>query len=216
MRERSPASKTIRLPESLPIFPLTGVLLLPRGRLPLNIFEPRYLAMTDDALASHRMIGMVQPSAPGIDGQPPTIFQTGCAGRITSFAEEGARYLITLTGVCRFKVASEIATVRGYRRIAADWSDFEGDFIEEEDVVDRARLLEGLKAYFKRHGISTDWKSIESTPDERLVTSLAMICPFNPIEKQTLLEARDLTERAKILIGLVEMAMFDKGDDARH
>ncbi len=206
MAER--AFETSKLPQSLPVFPLTGALLLPRGRLPLNIFEPRYLAMTDDALAGNRMIGMIQPTEHEATRHDPPLFRIGCAGRITAFAEEGSRYLITLTGICRFNMESEVPTTRGYRRVAADWSRYEADLLDEEAAIDRPRLMAGLKAYFKQHGISTDWSAIETTPDERLVTSLAMICPFGALEKQSLLEAHSLADRARILIGLVEAAMF--------
>ena len=208
-----------RLPRQIPIFPLAGVLLLPRGRLPLNIFEPRYLAMVEDALAGDRMIGMIQPTDPACRQREPAVYGIGCAGRITSFAEtEDGRYLITLTGVCRFAVMRELDGQRGYRRVAADWDRFAADLIDPlEDGgtasngcgLDRPRLLAGLKSYFKMQGLSVDWKSISGTPDERLVTSLAMICPFSPSEKQALLETPDLPERAKLLIALVEMAILD-------
>ncbi|CAO3372498.1 LON peptidase substrate-binding domain-containing protein [Azospirillum argentinense] len=206
-----------RLPRQLPIFPLAGVLLLPRGRLPLNIFEPRYLAMIEDALAGDRMIGMVQPTDPACRLREPAVYGTGCAGRITSFAEtEDGRYLITLTGVSRFAIMRELEGLRGYRRVAADWDRFAGDLIDPLERggadgcgLDRPRLLAGLKGYFKMQGLSVDWKAIDGTPDERLVTSLAMICPFSASEKQALLETPDLPERAKLLIALVEMAILD-------
>lgn len=208
-----------RFPRQLPIFPLAGVLLLPRGRLPLNIFEPRYLAMVEDALAGDRMIGMVQPTDPACRLREPAVYGTGCAGRITSFAEtEDGRYLITLTGVSRFAIMRELEGQRGYRRVAADWDRFTGDLIDPLERagnlsdgcgLDRPRLLAGLKGYFKMQGLSVDWKAIDGTPDERLVTSLAMICPFSPSEKQALLETPDLPERAKLLIALVEMAILN-------
>jgi Lon protease-like protein len=208
------------LPASLPIFPLAGVLLLPRGRLPLNIFEPRYLAMIEDALAADRLIGMIQPSAEPAPRESPPLFQTGCAGRIIAFAEEGTRYLITLLGTCRFNVVEEAMTPRGYRRAVPDWSPYLDDLAETPPAaeIDRARLLVGLKIYFKQHGISADWAAIETTPDERLITSLAMICPFGAPEKQSLLQAPDLPARAKILTGLVEAAMLGGFDDgaSRH
>ena len=210
------------LPASLPIFPLTGVLLLPRGKLPLNIFEPRYLAMTRDALAADRMIGMVQPSAEEQPGTAPPVYGTGCAGRITTFSEtEDGRFLITLTGVARFEIASEVATLRGYRRVVPRWERFKADLAEPsgEAAVDRQRLLNGLRAFFKLHSITADWSAIEETPNERLVTSLAMICPFAPSEKQALLEASDLTERSRVMTALIEMAVLRRpadGDAARH
>src|SRR6266581_2253875 len=147
------------LPAILPIFPLTGVLLLPRGRLPLNIFEPRYLAMTRDALAGERLIGMVQPSEPGGSGPNPPVYPTGCAGRITSFSEtEDGRYLITLTGISRFRIGEELPLLDGYRRVVPEWGEFIRDLAgEDEGGFDRDRLLRGLKGYFQQHQISADW-----------------------------------------------------------
>jgi Lon protease-like protein len=209
------------LPAILPIFPLTGVLLLPRGRLPLNIFEPRYLAMTRDALASERLIGMVQPSDPAALGSNPPVYATGCAGRITSFSEtEDGRFLITLTGTCRFRIHEELPLLEGYRRVVPEWSEYIHDLeTEVEPAFDRERLIRGLKAYFQRHEISADWEAISSVPGERLVTSVAMVCPFEPSEKQALLEASDLNERARLLTAIVEMAVMNRpsdGADARH
>src|SRR4051812_23123661 len=156
------------LPEVLPIFPLIGVLLLPRGRLPLNIFEPRYLAMTRDAMGAERMIGMIQPADPNDPGGNPPVYRTGCAGRITSFSEtEDGRFLITLTGIARFDVKEELPLLRGYRRVATEWSSYRGDLDPEEDDIDRERLLAVLKVFFKVHGIAADWDTIRQTPDER-------------------------------------------------
>lgn len=199
------------LPATLPIFPLPGVVLLPRGHLPLNIFEPRYLAMVDDALAGERMVGMVQPLDVQSSHDDPPVYGTGCAGRITHFCETGdGRYLITLTGVSRFTVRGELATDRGYRRVLAGWDGFSGDLQTCLcGAFDRARLVAGLKAYFRVHGITADWAAIETSPEERLITSLAMICPFDATEKQALLEAPDLVERARLLITLVEMAVME-------
>ena len=206
-----------RLPAILPIFPLTGVLLLPRGRLPLNIFEPRYLAMTRDALAGDRLIGMVQPSDPGASGDNPPVYPTGCAGRITSFAEtEDERFLITLTGTCRFRIRDELPLLEGYRRVVPEWFARDLDS-EDEAAFDRERLMRGLKGYFQQHQISADWGAINSVPGERLVTSVAMVCPFEPSEKQALLEASDLNERARLLTAMVEMALMHRsGAGARH
>jgi Lon protease-like protein len=210
-----------QLPEILPIFPLTGVLLLPRGKLPLNVFEPRYLAMTEDALAGNRMIGIIQPSDPLSRASVPPVYPIGCAGRITSFSEtDDGRYLITLTGVCRFETVRELPIVRGYRRVDVSWERFAADLEESGPALfDRARLVEGLKTYFKIQGISANWDAIDSTPDERLVTSLAMICPFEPSEKQALLECGSLSERANMMVAIIEMSVLDKrgGDTmARH
>ena len=209
------------LPVILPIFPLTGVLLLPRGRLPLNIFEPRYLAMTRDALAGERLIGMVQPSDPTASGSNPTVYPTGCAGRITSFSEtDDGRFLITLTGTSRFRIREELPMLEGYRRVVPDWHEFARDLgNEEEPGFDRERLLRGLKGYFQQHQISADWDAITSVSGDRLVSSIAMICPFDPSEKQALLEASDLAERARLLTAIVEMAVMQppsEGTGARH
>ena len=203
------------LPSILPIFPLTGVLLLPRGRLPLNIFEPRYLAMTRDALASERVIGMVQPSDPRVAADNPPVYPTGCAGRITSFAEtEDGRFLITLTGTSRFRIREELPLLEGYRRVVPEWREFARDLENEDEAgFDRDRLLRGLRAYFRQHQISADWDAVTAVPGERLVTSIAMICPFEPSEKQALLEAPDLDERARLLTAIVEMAVLNRPSD---
>jgi len=205
------------LPASLPLFPLSGVLLLPRGQLPLNIFEPRYLAMTDDALAGDRMIGMIQPTVPDSPAQNPALYRVGCAGRITSFAEMGERYLITLTGVCRFDLVDEMPTTRGYRRAVANWAPYPDDMVEAEAPLDRPRLMAGLERYFDRHGLKADWTAVNAAPSERLVTLVAMLCPFSPAEKQALLECPDFEARGRLLIDLVEMdARAIPGDGLRH
>jgi len=211
------------LPEIVPIFPLVGVLLLPRGRLPLNIFEPRYLAMTRDALKGERLIGMVQPSDPTDKSRNPPVYPTGCAGRITSFAEtDDGRYLITLTGVSRFRVARELPLLDGYRRVVADWTPFADDAVGEGEppAFDRDRLMRGLGAYFKQQQLAADWEALRTAPGERLVTTLAMMCPFEPSEKQALLEAADFPERARLLTAIVEMAAqtpaSEGGGPARH
>jgi Lon protease-like protein len=200
------ASSAGALPDILPIFPLTGVLLLPRGRLPLNIFEPRYLAMFRDAMAGEKLIGMVQPSDPPIRELNPAIYQTGCAGRITNFSEtEDGRFLLTLTGVSRFRVKEELPLLSGYRRVVADWQDFAGDRDPDAAGFDRARLVEGLRTFFTQRQVQADWEAIDKAPGEHLVTSIAMMCPFAPNEKQALLEARTLGERAHLLTALIEM-----------
>jgi uncharacterized protein len=202
------------LPDTLPIFPLTGVLLLPRGRLPLNIFEPRYLAMTRDALGGERLIGMVQPSEPqqdnrgrGVHENPP-VYPIGCAGRITSFSEtDDGRYLLTLTGVSRFRIRDELPLLSGYRRVVAEWQPFAHDVDTPSGTeFDRERFIRGLKGFFTQRQISADWEAIEKAAGEHLINSIAMLCPFAPSEKQALLEAPDLDERARLLIALVEMA----------
>jgi Lon protease-like protein len=209
------------LPSTIPVFPLPGVLLLPRGTLPLNIFEPRYLAMTEDALAtSDRLIGMIQPTEPERENKPPSLYSVGCAGRIASFSEtDDGRYLITLSGVCRFGVSDEVATMRGYRRVVPDFARWQGDLITEaaHASIERDRLLAALKAYFARNGMSADWNAITDSPDDRLVTTLSMFCPFEPQEKQALLECEGLAERAATLIALLEMGMRgNAGEGAKH
>jgi len=195
------------LPDILPIFPLTGVLLLPRGRLPLNIFEPRYLAMFRDAMEGERLIGMIQPSDPPIREMNPAVYPLGCAGRITSFSEtEDGRFLVALTGVSRFRVKEELPLLSGYRRVVPDWGDFAYDRVPDDDTgFDRARLARGLRGFFGQRQVEADWEAIDRAPSEHLVTSIAMGCPLAPNEKQALLEARTFGERARLLTALIEM-----------
>ena len=215
-----PPQSVADLPGVIPVFPLAGVLLLPHGRLPLNIFEPRYLAMTLDALATpSRLIGMIQPTEPEAPGRPPNLYDTGCAGRIASFSEtDDGRYLITLAGVCRFKIAEEVAMHNGYRRVVPRFAPFSGDLAQEANyALDRERLGKALKRYFAANSIAADWRSMSDASDDRLVTTLAMICPFEPREKQALLETPEAGERARLLIALLEMAAAGGGqDNARH
>jgi len=197
------------------------VLLLPRGRLPLNIFEPRYLAMVEDALAHGRLIGMVQPTVSETQEPFPPIYHIGCAGRITSFTEtEDGRFLINLVGVCRFTVAEELPIERGYRRVRPDWESFLADIGgAEEAEIDRDKLIAVLRNYFKLHSIAADWNAVQNTNNETLVSSLAMICPLAPNEKQALLEAPDLRARAELLMTLLEMASMPQAEAegaARH
>jgi Lon protease-like protein len=193
------------LPQVIPVFPLPGAILLPRGQLPLNIFEPRYLNMIDDAMAGDRIIGMLQPQqgprlAPGLS-------PIGCAGRITSFAETSdGRYLITLTGCARFRLASEIPTRTPYRQIRADFTPFEADLTTPpvDDIgLDRDGLLDALRAYLETRGLDIDWDTAETAPPEALVNSLSMALPFDPPEKQALLEAANLTDRSAVLTALL-------------
>ena len=216
------------LPRVIPVFPLTGILLLPDGKLPLNIFEPRYLAMVRDALADeYRIIGMVQPRlADPSDNQGPAglaammdqpeIYKTGCAGRITAFSEsDDGRYMLTLSGICRFDIAEEMTLRDGYRRVLADYHRFRGDLMTSaESEIDRERLLRVVRQYFEQQNIQASWDTVEATPNDRLVTSLAMTCPFGPNERQALLEAADLTARAEMVITLLEMALLDSGGDS--
>ena len=202
------------LPATVPVFPLPGVLLLPRGRLPLNVFEKRYVAMLDDAIAGDRLIGMIQPSEPEADAQP--LYPVGCAGRITQFSEtDDGRYLVTLAGVARFRIVEELSPCRGYRRVAADWTPYAADLKAQGCSIDRAKLIALLQEYFRKHGLSANWEAIENAPDERLLTSLAMICPFDPCEKQALLEADCLADRAQIMMTLLEIAIAGQGENAQ-
>ncbi|MEA3536562.1 LON peptidase substrate-binding domain-containing protein [Rhizobium sp. CC-YZS058] len=201
------------LPETLPVFPLTGVLLLPGAQLPLNIFEPRYLAMFDDALRGNRLIGMIQPSLtePRDEtphGPPPALCQVGCVGRITSFAEmEDGRYITSLTGICRFRLFDEAPTVKGYRSFHI--APFAGDLTasEDETQVDRQALLAAFKAYLDTNQLEADWESVERAGNVMLVNSMAMMLPYGPAEKQALLEAPDLKTRADTLIAITEIVL---------
>lgn len=196
------------LPAVIPVFPLTGAILLPKGQLPLNIFEPRYLRMFDDALAGARVIGMIQPR--DHDGAPkPPLYDVGCAGRITSFQETGdGRYLISLSGLSRFRLSAELEATTPYRQINADYAGFAADMSEDRsaELVDRERLFDAMRGYFASEGLSTDWKEAASAPIDALVNSLAMGCPFAPNEKQALLEAGTLADRADCLIALMRMS----------
>lgn len=194
------------LPSVIPIFPLAGVLLLPRGQLPLNIFEDRYLAMVNDALKSDRIIGMIQPRSADNTND---LFHIGCAGRITQFEEtDDGRYHITLSGLCRFRVLKEQQTGRPYRSISASWLGFEKDMESMSCLdIDRSRLTTLLKSYFTQEGLSANWETVQSVADERLMTALAMVCPLEANEKQALLEAPCCKTRAQLFFTLVEMAL---------
>src|SRR6186997_635718 len=205
------------LPEIIPVFPLTGALLLPRGQMPLNIFEPRYLEMVDDSLRDgHRLVGMIQPDPshpdpahPGPDDKP-ALFKVGCVGRITQIAESGdGRYLLQLTGVARFRVEEELKVATAYRQCRVTYQPFADDFIARkgEDEVDRKAVLEALTSFLKANNLKTDWQGVESAPNEALVNALAMMSPYGTPEKQALLEAPDLKSRAEILIAVTEMEL---------
>ena len=203
-----------QLPREIPIFPLTGVLLLPHGRLPLNIFEPRYLNMTRAALAAPcRLIGMIQPSS-GTDVGQPEVFTVGCAGRITQFGEtDDGRYLITLRGMCRFTIVDELALLDGYRRVVPDFVRYRRDMADEGDAdVNRERMIAALKRYLGQQGVEANWDALNTMKSARLVTTLAMTCPFAPTEKQALLEADTLETRAKMLLALLDMAAAGSDD----
>jgi len=200
------------LAEVIPVFPLPGALLLPRGQMPLNIFEPRYLAMIDDALrAGHRLIGMIQPDSahPG-PAEKPNLFKIGCVGRITQIAETGdGRYLIQLTGIARFRIDEELAVMTPYRQCRVVYAPFADDFIARkgEEAVDRERLLRSLAEFLRANDLKADWEGIENAPNEALVNALAMMSPYGTAEKQALLEAPDLKTRAEILVAMTEIEL---------
>jgi Lon protease-like protein len=202
------------LPVRIPIFPLAGALLLPRTQLPLNIFEPRYLAMVNDALAGDRIIGMMQPLAEetplATDSDVPAIYGIGCAGRISSFIEvDDSRNLITLAGIARFCVVREIAAQTPYRQVEADYSSFADDLKlgHGEEIVDRQQVLATFRAYLDANGLKTDWNEVRAASNELLVNSLSSIAPFAVAEKQALLEAPSLSARAELLVALTEMSL---------
>jgi Lon protease-like protein len=207
------------LPASIPVLPLSGVLMLPRSILPLNIFEPRYRNMTSDALSNDRIIGMVQPVDPeevpitpqgrikNLDGEKSPLYSVGCAGKITSYQEsQDGRFQLSLTGICRFKLGDEIQTIRGYRRFEADWSEFKSDYDVSKTALDCGNLLAAMRRYFENNGISVDWTAIDEAEDEWLINALAMSSPFTPAEKQALLEATNLNSRCDVLTVIAEMA----------
>lgn len=207
------------LPSTIPVFPLPGALLLPRARLPLNIFEPRYLSMLDDTLKSeHRLIGMVQPvdMPTGKTGRP-RLHQIGCAGRLTTFQEtEDGRYMITLSGVSRFRISEQREGFAAYLSADVDWASFHRDLgrREVDDRFDRAAFLDVLRRYFETAQLSSDWDSLKDADEELLVNSLSMLCPFDPEEKQALLEAPTLETRRETLVTLMEFALRGGDDDA--
>jgi Lon protease-like protein len=202
------------IPEVFPVFPLTGALLLPGGKLPLNIFEPRYLAMIDDALGAGRMIGMIQPDYDSPETETgPGLYRHGCLGRITAFSEtDDGRYLITLHGLVRFSVVEEAEMRRGYRRMQGDVTKFRHDLgtspspaTSAATAVSRDQLMEALHRYFVATGVDANWDAIADISDQSLIVTLCMACPFSPIEKQALLEARTEQDRASALLALLEI-----------
>jgi Lon protease-like protein len=200
------------LPPTIPVFPLPGALLLPRGQLPLNIFEPRYLAMIDDSLKGERMIGMIQPDDPDAQAGHPSLYKTGCAGRLTQFSETGdGRYMISLTGISRFRLVEELNVTTPYRQCRVDFAAFAGDLTPNAgaDQVDRESLLRTLAAYLKANKIEADWAGIEDAPTEALVNGLCMMAPYGAREKQALLEAPDLKARADILVAVTEISLAE-------
>ncbi len=203
------------LPRTIPVFPLPGALLLPRGRLPLHIFEPRYLQMVDDCLKTgDRLIGMVQPRE--VPGGDPKLQSIGCAGRLTALSEtEDGRYMITLSGVSRFRISKELEGFAPYRRCDVSWDGFGRDLgqVEHDPEFDRDRFLSILGRYFDAEELKTDWSSLSEAEDELLINALSMMCPFEPEDKQALLEAPDLTTRRETLVTLIEFALAGGGDE---
>ena len=204
------------LPDVIPVFPLPGALLLPRSRLPLHIFEPRYLTMLDDALKSdHRLIGMVQPLGSREDGTPK-LHSIGCVGRLISFSEtEDRRYMITLLGVSRFRIREEQDGFTPYRRCAVSWDGFGRDLgaAEHDERFDRDSFFRSLQRYFEAEELRTDWESLKEASDEMLINSLSMLCPFEPEDKQALLEAPSLETRRETLVTLIEFALRGGGEE---
>ncbi len=208
----------IEMPGVIPVFPLPGALLLPRGQMPLNIFEPRYLAMVDDALRDgHRLIGMIQPDV-AHSGPPdkPPLYKVGCVGRMTQLAESGdGRYLIELTGVARFRIEEELKVATPYRQCRVTYAPFADDFIARkgENAVDRAALLAALTNFLKANDLKADWEGIDKAPNEALVNALSMMSPYGTAEKQALLEAPDLKTRAEVLIAITEIELAKKNTE---
>jgi Lon protease-like protein len=197
------------LPAEFAVFPLTGALLLPGGKLPLNIFEARYLALTEDSLTTGRMFGMVQPDphAAATDSGPG-LYRVGCLGRVSSFSEtDDGRLLITLSGLIRFSIDSELDMHHGYRRVRGDYAPYAADLAQPPQPVpvEREKLVEALRGYFVRREVEANWEAIRRMPDEVLVVTLAMACPFEAVEKQALLEAPTEAERAATLLALLQM-----------
>jgi Lon protease-like protein len=208
----------VDLPQVIPVFPLPGALLLPRGQMPLNIFEPRYVAMIDDALRDgHRLIGMIQPDVAHTRAAlKPPLFRVGCVGRITQLAESGdGRYLIELTGVARFRVEQELDVKTEYRQCRVTYAPFADDFIARkgEVSVDREAVLNALRNFMKANNLQADWEGIDKAPNEALVNALSMMSPYGPAEKQALLEAPDLKTRAELLVAITEIELAKKNTE---
>ncbi len=205
------------LPDTIPIFPLPGALMLPRARLPLHIFEPRYLAMIEDCMKTkHRLIGMIQPREMPVGSTEKRLQAIGCAGRLTGFSEtEDGRYMITLSGMSRFRVREEVQGFAPYRRCVVDWAGFDRDLGREEqdNSFDRDKFLAVLGRYFAQMELSTDWSSLKDADTELLINSLSMLCPFSPEDRQALLEAPSLSTRRETLVTLIEFALRGGASD---
>jgi hypothetical protein len=206
------------LPSRIPVFPLRGAILLPRASLPLNVFEPRYLAMIDDVMAGQRIVGVIQPAS-GDGGESPegkssNLRRIGCAGRVTSYQElDDGRLAITLTGIARYEIVEETSTPKPYRIMSVSYDRFSSDLSRDagEDQVDREKLLTSLKTYLERNRLTADWNVIERASSEFLINALSVMSPYGPEEKQALLEATDLKSRAQVLVALAEMELAQQG-----
>jgi uncharacterized protein len=198
------------LPRTIPVFPLSGALLLPRADLPLNIFEPRYLKMAEDALSSNRLIGMIQPQSEQADRELPSLLKVGCIGRITSYAETpDGRLLITLTGVCRFEIVEELKADTPYRQVTANYHPYAVDLVSDTGAheVNRPALLKAFRDYLNANNMNADWDQVDAASTEVLVNTLSLLAPYAPPDKQALLEAPDLKTRADVLVALTEVAL---------
>jgi hypothetical protein len=203
------------LPQVIPVFPLPGALLLPGGHMPLHIFEPRYRAMIQDVLAGPRIIGMMQPRNPNQKAKVQDLYGIGCAGRVQAFREtDDGRFYITLKGICRFAVIEELDAGTPYRQAVVTYARYRADMLPGDDVpVDREKLMPALREFLTRFEVKIDWEALEKVPDDALVRSLAMMCPFEPNEKQALLEAETPTDRGTLVTALIEMAIVPEASD---
>ena len=198
--------KIEEIPSKISIFPLNGALLLPRSQLPLNIFEPRYLEMIDNSISSDRLIGMIQTQ----ESNENQLYPIGCVGKITSFTElSDSRFIITLNGICRYKVTQELDTLTPYRQVKVSYEDFENDLTPgfNQDKANREKLLDVLKRYLEKNNLQIDWEAVKGSPTETLVNSLCSLSPYSAEEKQALLEAEDIQKRNELLIAMTEMAL---------
>jgi Lon protease-like protein len=207
--------KPADLPQTIPLFPLANALLFPRTVLSLNVFEPRYLNMVDDALAGERLIGMIQPAAGDESEAAPELSAIGTVGRITMFSEtDDGRYLITLTGVSRFAFERELSAGTPYRQALVSYDQFADDFAASPGgTIDRPALISSLKSYAALHGFQVDWNAVEQAPTEIIVNMAAQLCPFDPVAKQALLEAQTLEDRCRTLIALLEWGAPDEASE---
>ena len=208
------------LPSTIAVFPLPGAVVMPGTQLPLNVFEPRYLNLVLDTLADHRMFGMIQPDPRAPKTTEPALYATGCAGRITSFSETSdGRIVLVLTGICRFDVQKELPTIRGYRKVLVSWSRFAADYApHRSDALDRPPFLRSLSGYCEASGIEVPWKDLDSMTDDDLVNLLTSYLPLDPSEKQALVEAVGLEQRARLMVAFLDLRATrgEAGERRRH